>query len=665
MAGTETPDYEATRAILLATGDQQLVRLIRIMDPLFRRSRFRPRPDSLTRESEIVADVRTFFPTPFARQFAAWADDLVLDLDEAMARLARLADDDPQRPAAERRARQRLRSAALQIEICWKQIVHFLPFIFIAALRRVDDDVLRDDVAKEVARALRNYNAFYVQYNLERQREAVQYLLLVSLLKLFRQLTQRRATGPDFLFEPLMARDKPSLSDVFPERFDAGMLFLQEVRNRLTHGGLVERLPAAAIGPVANLIRWVFLDLIAVLGTPCRAFGLNFVTASRAGPTDVEVRTLDFSGVDGPSEARYRVGRQWRVEEYAFLPYRMYLVARDRAAGASREGVLEAQDYLDLTPFLIVDRLRAGATEADPLRVDRQRLLFVLQQYLEPVRQLLFSDLGGTGDRIRPADASDKEADDLLVRMGDFRNRYRGLIDQVALRDQARLTRAQVRSALWRISRDHLSTLIQIERYAETGALLPKTASATLKASYVDELYVEPEEGRAVAAFLAADRRGLVVVGESGAGKSNLLIHHFLMRLRGGELAVFLSGRRFENPSFSAGLLAKLVSRVSPAWTSLDGLVDFLEENDETLTLFVDAVNEYSGPEGPRSLLESLIADVGSDALRRCKIVASLRNETWTQYCDKVGEAPLDPALFAAFDGRPLRVGRFAGREAL
>jgi hypothetical protein len=662
----EIPDYERTRTILLETGDQQILRLVRIMDTVFRRSRFRPDPRSVARESEIVAAGRTLFPTPFARQFAIWSDDLVMELEAATARLGRLADDDPQRPAAERRARLRFRSASLQIETCWRQIVHFLPFIFIAALRRVDDSVLRGEVAKEVARALRNYNAFYVQYSIERQREAMQYLLLASLLKLFRQLTQRRTEGPDFLFEPLMSRDRPSLSDVFPERFDAGMLFLQEVRNRLTHGGLVDRLPAAAIGAVGELIRWVFLDLIAVLSTPCRAFGLNFVTASRVGPADVEMQTLDFSGIDGPRAARYRVAKEWQLEEYAFLPYRIYLVVRDKAVGASGESVLAPQDYLDLTPFLIVDRLRSGVAEPDPLRLDRQQLLFALQQYLEPVRQLLFSDLGGTGDRVRPADARDTEAEALLRQMGDFRNRYRGLIEQVTLRDQTRIGRAQARSALWRISRDHLATLVSVERYDESGALLPQAAGADPKAIYIDELYIEPEEGGAVAAFLTGDRRGLIVTGESGAGKSNLLVRHFLLRLRSGELAVFLSGRRFEGPSFSAGLLSKVAARISDAWTSLDSLADFLEENDETLTVFLDALNEYSGPQGPRSLLEGLIAEIDGEALRRCRIIASVRNETWAQYCAQVGkETPLDPAVFATPDGRPLRIGRFAAPDTL
>jgi len=99
--------------------------------------------------------------------------------------------------------------------------------------------------------------------------------------------------------------------------------------------------------------------------------------------------------------------------------------------------------------------------------------------------------------------------------------------------------------------------------------------------------------------------QALLLVGESGAGKSNLLVHHFLARLQGGEPAVFLSGRRFDSSSFPAGLLSKVVARISDAWTSLESLGDFLEENDEVLTVFVDALNEYSGPNGPRALLVS------------------------------------------------------------
>ena len=656
------PDYESMRAALVETGDQQVIRLVRIMDPVFRRPKFRPVVGSAVRETEIMTAVRQWFPTPFARRFSGWADQLEPELRQALEAHAGLGAVDVARFEAEQKLRLRFRAATLQIETCWKQIVHFLPFIFIAALRRIDDTALRGDAAKELARALRNYNAFYVQHSLERQKEAVQYHLLVSLLKLFRQLAQRKALGTDFLFDRLMTPEHPTLNDIFPERFDAGMLFLQEVRNRLTHGGLVDRLPADAIAPVAALIKWVFLDLVSILSVSCRAFGLNFVTQSRVVETHAEVATLDHSGTAGPTEERYLIAKEWQLEEYAFLPYRIYLVNRAKRMGAGSGEIMAPGDYLDLTPFLIVDRLRVQVADAEPGAADRQNLLFVLQQYLEPMRQMLFSDLGGTGDRLRPADARDTEADGLLRQMGDFRHRYRSLVDQVSLQDHKRLSTGNVRSALWRISRDHVATLIDPDRYDEAGKLVEQQARSDANAIYVEELYVVPKESGDVASFLSSGKRGMIIVGDSGAGKSNVLVHHYLERLRSGELAVFLTGRRFETATFAEGLLSKVAARIADAWTSFDALDNFLEENDDTLTVFVDAINEYSGPLGALALLESLIAGIGVENMRRVKLVTTIRSETWRQYCSLVGQShPLDAALFAAKD--PVRIEPFQGRE--
>jgi len=654
------PDYEAMRSSLVETGDQQVIRLVRIMDPVFRRPKFQPAAASAARDAEIVAEVRRWFPTPFARHFSGWADQLEPELRDALATHAGQAGDATAQFEAGQRLRLRFRAATLQIETCWKQIVHFLPFIFIAALRRIDDAALRGDAAKELARALRNYNAFYVQHSLERQKEAVQYHLLVSLLKLFRQLSQRKAVGSDFVFDRLLSTEHPNLSDVFPERFDAGMLFLQEVRNRLTHGGLVDRLPADAIAPVAALIKWVFLDLVAILSISCRTFGLNFATQTRVGQDHAEVETLDFSGAAGPSEERYRIDKEWQLEEYAFLPYRIYLVNRAKRVGGDTGQIMTPGDYLDLTPFLIVDRLRTASDE--PATAVRQNLLFVLQQYLEPMRQMLFSDLGGTGDRLRPADPRDSEADALLRQMGEFRHRYRSLVEQVSLQDQKRLSTTQVRSALWRISRDHLATLADPDRYDESGALVERQVRSDANAIYVEELFVAPREGGEIASFLSSGKRGLVLVGDSGAGKSNVLVHHYLDRLRSGELAVFMSGRRFETASFADGLMSKVVGRITDSWTSFDALDNFLEENDDTLVVFVDAVNEYSGPLGARALLESLITCVAADNMRRVKLVTTIRSETWSQYCAQVGQGhPLDDAVFAGKD--PVRIEPFQGRE--
>ena len=90
-----------------------------------------------------------------------------------------------------------------------------------------------------------------------------------------------------------------------------------------------------------------------------------------------------------------------------------------------------------------------------------------------------------------------------------------------------------------------------------------------------------------------------MLVGGSGFGKSNLLISRYLTLVRRGRLAVFLAARQFETPIFRDVLREKVVQQISGKWQDLGDLDAFLDENGELLAIFIDAVNEYTGPRGP------------------------------------------------------------------
>src|SRR5581483_8962520 len=134
------------------------------------------------------------------------------------------------------------RDSFLEMWTCWLQIVHFLPFILMASLRRLDDAALRQHAARELAQALYHYRTFYEKYQNERRREADQLHLLVFLNKLFRRLSREGVLDEDFLFRPLMAGAK-GFEAVFPERFDANMRLLHQVRNCVIHGRVENRPP--------------------------------------------------------------------------------------------------------------------------------------------------------------------------------------------------------------------------------------------------------------------------------------------------------------------------------------------------------------------------------------------------------------------------------------
>src|SRR5258706_2984987 len=119
-----------------------------------------------------------------------------------------------------------------------------------------------------------------------------------------------------------------------------------------------------------------------------------------------------------------------------------------------------------------------------------------------------------------------------------------------------------------------------------------------LKQAYDEALFVDPAEGAIVDSFMKAPQRCLLLVGGSGFGKSNLLVDRYFRWLRGGRLAVFLAARQFETPGFRELLAEKVVGQISEKWSGLSDLDAFLDENGEMLAIFVDSINEYTGPPG-------------------------------------------------------------------
>jgi hypothetical protein len=654
------PDFELARGRLLEGGDTEVAKVARILDAVFRSSKFRPANETLSQERELIDAVRTTFPTPFARKFAGWVDlndELQVSIDQFEA-----ATDASRRERLEQRARLRFRNALLEIETCWRQIVHLMPFILMATLRRLSDDVLRQYAGEELAQALHYYNTFYGRYDTERQREADQLHLLVYLVRVFRKL--RRSAGLDetALFAIAVGRTETGFVDLFPDRFDASMRLLQQIRNRVIHGRVADRISATSLADVIALVNWCFLDVVAVLKPICEAYSLNYVVDLSIRDNEAEAETLDFVGGDGPEHARYRVSLEPRIEILAFTRQRLYLILRAKRIGGGSGGVLEPRDYLDLTPFMITDRLRQ--VRADPRAAERQ-LLFALQQYLEPVRRLLFSDLGGTGDNPRPTDTNDWEANRLLDQIQWFKDRIGQLTAKIRVKTAAPIEAQSLRALLWRVSREPLGPLLDVRLYDEAGAIRPDAEKHDLRTVYDHELFVEPREGADVVRFLASGQRGLLLVGGSGFGKSNLLIHYYLQSIQARRLGVFLAARRFATPDFPTAILHGVAREISHDWGSLDQLDGFLEETGETLLIVIDAINEYSGPRGPLALLASMIGAVNRDrTLRRCKIIATCRSETWARFRQEYGdERPLDPDVFATHDGDAIRVGGFDNPE--
>src|SRR5271169_1109374 len=174
--------YEEIRSQVEAIGDPGLAGVVALLDSVFRKRQFRPRED--LDDAAVLREVTAWFPTPFVDKLNAWLTDSEADL------LRLLEQTENIEPNAAQRGRiaNRFRDAFLGIHACWLMLIGFLPLLFMALLRRIDDDTLQhhaedEKVAHELARALFYFNRFYSRLSADspgaqQQREADQRNLL-------------------------------------------------------------------------------------------------------------------------------------------------------------------------------------------------------------------------------------------------------------------------------------------------------------------------------------------------------------------------------------------------------------------------------------------------------------------------------------------------------
>ena len=394
------------------------------------------------------------------------------------------------------------RDSFLEMWTCWLQIVRFLPFILISALKRLDDETLKQQAARNWRCALYHYRTFYEEYDSERKREADQLHLLSSLNRLFRRLWTAGALRNGFIFAPLVQDQKAGFAELFPDRFDAQMQLILQLRNRVIHDHLEDYGPDITRA-LHDLVRWRLPRRHRRAAPIEPAFGLTYVMKLLVGPQAAEVaeaETLDFSGANGPREVRYRVSNLPQLDDFSFVDLRLDLIARHQQNAAPDAPPLQPQHYLDLTPFLIAERLRAQVQAQQQLTdAEGRRLLFALQQYLEPLSQLTFSELGGTNKRSMiggQGDVSSRLLLDKISRASSCASascrRRSNSKDGTAISVRHRAPAGLV------VSSGYLSGLLDIQSYDSDGEKSATTVISGLKLAYDRDLFVDPPEGAVV-----------------------------------------------------------------------------------------------------------------------------------------------------------------------
>lgn len=216
----------------------------------------------------------------------------------------------------------------------------------------------------------------------------------------------------------------------------------------------------------------------------------------------------------------------------------------------------------------------------------------------------------------------------------------------------------QLLTKTWEISASQLTGLLDVSNLNPDASAISDKPQTVLNLKYAAQLFTSPQEGATLDSFLASDKRGMLLVGESGIGKSNLLCDRFLHVRRQGQAALFLSARGLDAATVYDGLI-RLARRLNATYT-LESLDASLAASGKTLTVFLDAVNEYYKADGgPLTLLRNIVDFVHDARLRNIRLVATCRSETWAQYVREAGPKPLSPTVFFPPTGDPVCLSGF------
>jgi hypothetical protein len=558
-------------------------------------------------------NVLTTFPTPFARAYHTWQ---AAALNFWRSRHPVPPDEPPFET----------------LNTVWASILHFLSFVFMVAVNRLDRALVESKAPREVRSASRQFKRLYMKApKADYSREKAERAHHIGELRLVRDLTRvlqitQSSWGNQCIFYSLV-EDRP-----FAKAFPETLLWDFEALRRMY------KLSREA-SPDAAVLLYAFgesccLHLLSTLCPLFDRFRLWFVTG-----VDRTQRIASGIRIDGltPLEIRFRLGEHSHGEELSIEHLHLYLIDSTK----EQTGV-EAPDCLKLTPFLLygvarthgiqppTDDLAGASAELFGFRRcdDAERVLYFLQFAYGAKLQFAIRDLS------------------LYEEYDSFRKSF--------VRESATSRRPpskqEIANVLSSISALYLARLIDTGSAA--GSLRATEADARAAARYKtpifsERLFVWGEEAVALRSFLDVGERACIVVGPSGIGKSALACALYNQSVQQGRLCLFLNARLLPKPDLRGVLEGDLAKRVLSHWT-LEHLWNYLSEAGLCLLLVIDAVNEhYTAAGGAHELLKDIVALATDDRIGALKILATCRSETWSSFQKQwLGEGNPLPAQF-------------------
>jgi hypothetical protein len=153
---------------------------------------------------------------------------------------------------------------------------------------------------------------------------------------------------------------------------------------------------------------------------------------------------------------------------------------------------------------------------------------------------------------------------------------------------------------------------------------------------YVPELYVSSNQADAeLEAFLYGDAAALIILGETGIGKTNLLCHWTSLLSQAGHAVFFYDCAGSIHDNLEIGLARDLgAANADELHDVLNSLSEMAAANGRSrLFLIFDAINEFRRPNqvGTAHLLRQIDALIGRLPARNVKVIFSCRTVPWRQ----------------------------------
>lgn len=183
---------------------------------------------------------------------------------------------------------------------------------------------------------------------------------------------------------------------------------------------------------------------------------------------------------------------------------------------------------------------------------------------------------------------------------------------------------------------------------------------------FIPNLYVpRPDEEKVLGDFLSSAASALVVTGESGNGKTNLLLEWSLALQNMGHLVFFYDSILFSTPTVEAEV-ARDLSPDEPAklFDVLEQISTSAAEKGKQCVLIFDAIGEFHGAGntgGPDALVQEIIKFILHVPNRHIRVVLSCRTSTLQRLdhfiIDEIANQSFRPANTSE---AYLRIGQFS-----